>query len=671
MPVVKTCCPLDCFAHCGLLATVENGRVVDIKGDPDHPLTRGLVYGKARRHLTRLYSKQRLLSPLRRTPDGWQTIDWPQAYQEISSRLADILSRYGPQSVLYHAGGGSEGLLHRLEMRFFRLLGGCSLPRGSLCWGSGYQAQLYDFGALKAHAWQDILNSRTVILWGRDPASTHIHLLPILQQARERGACIVHINPIRTACYRSGDLHIAPRPGTDGALALGLAHIILQEQLHDQRYLDQYTSGFGAYRELVDQFPPDKAALICGISTEEIRQLARLYAAQKPAAILLGYGLQRYANGGQTIRAIDALAALTGQIGLPGGGVNYANQYWKNFFADITCLEAPADIRHLPWPVLAQAMLEAVDPPVKAAFVTRSNPLTQLPDTQLARKAFAGLELLVVNDFFLTDTARLAHYVLPCTTFLEEEDLFCCSWNPYLNYARPAVPPLGQCKPDWLIFSELAAQMHLANFPRRTARQWLEELLEPARDYGFTLDRLAHSPLRHPMAEDVPWADGRFATPSGRFEFYSRAAEQDGVNPLPAFQPAAESAEQQPALARLYPLHFITPHHRDFLHSQFYNLDSRDNPPAHPPALFIHPQAAAERGIARDDAVLVQSPRGNVEARACLTDHVRPDTVYMHSGNWHHPGGCVNNLTCARIPDMGLGTPHYDCRCQVSKLPND
>ncbi|MFZ5590553.1 MAG: molybdopterin-containing oxidoreductase family protein, partial [Bacillota bacterium] len=651
----------------GLLATVENGRVVDIKGDPGHPLTRGLVCGKARKHLTRLYSKQRLLSPLKRTPDGWQTIDWPQAYREISTRLQEILARYGPQSILYHAGGGSEGLLHKLEMRFFRLLGGCSMPQGSLCWGSGYQAQLYDFGALKAHAWHDILNSRTIVLWGRDPASTHIHLLPYLKQARERGARVVHVNPIQTASYRSGDIHVAPRPGTDGALALGLAHIILQENLHDQHFIDRYTHGFSAYRELVAQFTPHHTARLCGLTEAEIRHLALLYAGQKPAAILLGYGLQRYANGGQTIRAIDALAALTGQIGRPGGGVNYANQYWKNFFADITCPEAPASIRFLPWPVLAQAMLEAANPPIKAAFVTRSNPLTQLPDTALAQKAFAELELLVVNDFFLTDTARLAHYVLPCTTFLEEEDLFCCSWNPYLNYARPAVVPLGKCKPDWLIFSELAAQMQLDNFPRRSARQWLEELLEPAQKHGFTLDSLAAGPLRHPLAEDVPWADGRFATPSGKFEFYSQAAVRDGVNPLPVFEPAAESIERQPDLARFYPLHFITPHHRDFLHSQFYNLDSEDNPPEKPPGLFIHPQAAAERGIAQGDTVLVTSPRGKINATACLTEKVRPDTVYMHSGNWHSPGGCVNALTCTRIPDMGLGTPHYDCRCQVIK----
>ncbi len=660
---VKSACPLDCFAHCGLVASVEDGRVVKLHGDREHPLTRGITCSKAKKLLHRQYSPDRILYPMIKKKGSWKSIDWEEAYGIISSKLLSIREKYGPTSVLYHHGGGSEGLLHKLEMRFFNAFGGCTVPAGSTCWGSGYQAQLYDFGAVRAHSWDDLINSRTIVLWGRDPATTHIHLLPHLREARRRGAEIVVINPIRVPSAKQADRYVAPRPGTDGALALAMAGEIIRKELYDRNFTGKYTHGFAEFRELAVKCTPEWAEKITDIPAGEIVTLAKMIASQKPAAIVLGYGMQRYSNSGQAVRAIDALAAITGNIGIAGGGVNYANQYWKNFFGDIEGKNMESEIREMPWPTLAESLLRACAPPVKAIVVTRSNPLTQLADTNLLTEAFRRSEFTLVADFFLTDTAEAADMLLPCTTFLEEEDLFCSSWNPYLNYAARAVEPEGEAKPDWLIFSELAGVMGLPGFPALTAGEWMEKLLEPVEKYGFTLENLRQGPVKNPFSRDIPWDTGHFATPSGKYELYSTLAEKDGASPLPVYVPP--ESFKIAGLEEAFPLHFITSHHRDCLHSQFYNLSARGQ---ELPEVEIHPDAAALRNISEGDLVLITSPRGAMKAVASLMEGLRRDVVQVYSGSWMKLGGGVNQLTRGIIPDMGLGTPYYDCMVEVKKV---
>lgn len=665
MTVIKTSCPLDCFAHCGLLALVESGRVVDIKGDPDHPLTRGKVCIKAKKLLQRLYSPQRLLTPMERHGESWRPISWDDAYNLMAEKLLQIREKFDPQAVLYHTFGGSEGLLHNLEMRFFNAFGGCSLPDGCICWSTGYTAQQIDFGSLRAHDWEDYRNSSTIILWGRDPLTTNIHLVPHLKTAREKGAFIIIINPNKVPSVKIADLHISPRPGTDGALALGMAREIINKGLYDKDFVTRHCSGFDEFYKETSIYTTEHVAEICGISKAEIEKAAEIYATRKPSAIILGFGMQRYANGGQTVRAIDALGALGGNLGISGGGVSYGNQYWKNFFGDISGSHLDFKKRKLPWPTLANEILNSQEPPVKACIVTRSNPMTQLPDTNKLSRAFSNLSLMVVSDFFLTDTARAAHLVLPCTTSLEEEDLFCCSWNPYLNYAARAVEPMGQCKPDWVIFSQLAEKMALPEFPSLTARQWMEKILEPVRECGFTLENLAKGPVKNPRHQDVPWQERAFDTPSGRFEFYSQKALSLGLPPVATYREPAESPVSRPDLAAIFPLHFITSHHRDFLHSQFYNLvpegDCGD-------IVHINSKNALQRGIVEGQRVKVLSPRGEMTGTASITDSVRQDVVVVYSGRWHGPGGGVNSLTAQQVPDMGLGTPYYDCLCQVEPM---
>lgn len=658
----RTICPMDCYAHCGLLATVEEGRVTKIEGDFQHPLNKGLICSKGRfKHLERLYSPNRVTTPLRKTSTGWSPLSWSEANEIIANNLFKIINKYGTTSILHHDNAGSEGILKNLSRRFFNALGGCTRPVGSICWGSGNQAQSYDFGRPQLHSWDDLLNSKLIILWGRDPASTNIQLMPILKQARHRGAKIIVINPIEVASCSLADWHLSPRPGTDGALALAVAHELIKNNQINKHYIDNHVYGYQEYSELIENYTPEKVSAITGTTPEHIRRLASEYGSHAPACILFGYGLQRYTNGGQTVRAINALAAITGNLGIPGGGTCYSGKHWRGLIADITGSELSPQIRHLPWPTLAESMLDAT-PPVKSIFVTRSNPLTQLPDTKNVYKAFAQSEFTVMVDFFLNDTAELAQLFLPCTTFIEDQDVVYSSWSHYLAYSPRLIEPIGQCRSDYRIFSDLAQYMGLADFPDLSADHWLEKALAPLSPYGIDLAGLKQGPIRNPLAPEVPWQDGCFETPSGKFELYSQLALADGVNPLPDFKEPMESPLSDSSLARDYPLHLITAHHPEYLHSQFWNLSAKGMARQ---AVYLHPETGAAVGIIENQLVLVATKRGQITCTAIFTDKLRKDTVLMYQGSWATHGNGVNVLTPQYLPDMGLGTPYYDCMCSV------
>ncbi len=668
--IFHSVCPLNCLDSCGLLVEVDGGRVAKVSGDPRHPLTRGFICGKGQKLIERTYSPDRIRFPLRRTGSGWQRISWAEALSAIGERLLKIREEYGSSAVLHHRGHGSNGVLKNLDRRFFNAFGGVTEPEGSVCWGSGYAAQEYDFGGVYCHSWEDCLNSRTIILWGRDPAVTNLHLVPLLKEAQAKGARLISVNPVQTKSAELADAHVGLRPGTDGALALGMAHVILRDRLLDLDFVANHVHGFEEYAKLVKEYTPEKVAHITGVPRDTVESLAQTYAKRKPSAIFLGYGLQRYTNGGKTVRAIDALAAITGNIGIAGGGVNYAHRYNGRLLSSITGDEMAIHRRYLPYPVLAQAILEAQEPPIKAIFVTRSNPVSQLSNTALVKEAFTRAGLVVVIDYFLTDTAELADYILPCTTGFEAEDLVTSSWQEFWAYAPKLVEPVGEARPEAEIFGELAQRMGLKGFGERTAGQWLEEALAPAAAYGINLQSLKNGAVRNPLAPAAAWQDKQFATPSGKYELYSNQAAADGLDPLPSYAEPRESLTANPWVAREYPLHFLTPHPRDCLNSQLQNL-KEESTESSLPVLEIHPRTAEARYIRNNDLVLVESPRGEMRAIARLTGKVPIYLVQVAEGGWLKAGGGVNFLTPDVIPDLGMGIPYYDCVCQVRKYHID
>jgi anaerobic selenocysteine-containing dehydrogenase len=662
MAEFRSVCPLNCFDSCSLKVKVEAGKVTGISGDSEQPVTAGFICPKGRALAERIYHPDRVLHPLFKKNGGWQRISWPDAYALLAEKLNSAKEQYGSEAVLHHFDYGSNGLLRSLDRRFFNVFGGVTVPSGSLCWGSGIAAQKYDFGSYYQHSWSDLQNSRTIILWGRDPLVTNLHLVPFLKQAKDTGAHLVVINPTRVKSADLADQYISVKPGTDGALALGMAYVILEERLLNLDFVQAYVHGFKEFATMVKEFPPLKASKITGVPADDIRDLARTYAKNRPSAIVFGYGLQRYANGGQTVRAIDSLAAITGNIGISGGGVNYAHQYNKGLFKDLTCEELAVNQRKVPYPLMGQRIPE-LTPPIKVAVVTRSNPVCQHPDTTNFVSAFRNIDFKVTIDFQLNDTAEESDLFLPCTTSFEEEDIIATSWNEYVGYAPKLIEPRGEAKPDPLIFSELALLMGMENYFNKSSRQWLEEALEPAsKEYGLSLSKLEQGMVKSPAFQDVAWAEKVFSTPSGKIELYSELAEQETGQGTARYIPPRESG---PVELVDYPLNFITPHPAKSLHSQF--ASDEDNYPE----LEINPETAENYNLREGNLVIVESSRGQLTCRVIYNERMRIDTVQAVEGKWLKFGGGVNFLTPAFMPDMGGGVPYYDCRCQLRKYLPD
>jgi len=652
---IKFTCPLDCFDLCALEATVAAGRVTRIRADRSHPLTRGFCCRKGMALLERLYHPRRLKQPLRRTASGWSPVGWDEALAEVAERLSDATARFGSTAVLNFSGSGHGGLTKKIDSVFFNQLGGVSVPRGSLCWGAGMAAQIFDFGAVRSPHPDELRQARTIVLWGRNPVDTNAHLVPLLQQARKDGAECIVIDPRRSASARMADRHLAVRPGTDGALALGLIHAIVAEDRHDADFIAGHVHGFEEFREVFAAWDPQRTADVTGMDTAAVLDLARRIATAKPVSIVIGYGLQRYGNGGGNVRCIDALAAITGNLGRTGGGIHYADKSMAAYIGGDLADSRRLAVNQRTFSVTRTAeFLQSADPPVKVAFVSKANPLVQLPDIQRAMAAFAAVDFTVVVDAFMTDTARQADLVLPCTGVLEEEDvIYSNMFSPYLQYSGQAVAPPASVLGEFEFFGRLAEHMGMTGFPRDRTR-YLEQALQPlTHAFGVTLQSLKQSPFVLPQRTG-PWRNGRFATPSGKYELYSQTALRQGHNPLPGF-----SAPLSPPSR--YPLRLLTPHHRDSMHSQHFAFTEST------PKAFLPPGVLQAAGLSPGDSARLVSERGSLKVTVHADSDLPGDTVVVHQGWWHRSGS-VNMLTADRISDIGEQAAYYDSFCRLEPI---
>jgi len=648
MREIVTACPLNCWDTCTVLVTVRAGRPLRVRGHPDHPVTRGFVCRKMKYQVERALSPDRLLHPMVRAAAGWRRLSWGEALDRIAERMQRVINRWGTLAVAHYWDYGSMGHLHNLVRRFFNALGAITQPRGSLCWAQGLEAQRLDFGANRAHEPHDHVNSRLLILWGRNPAATNIHLLPYLKEARQRGAEIVLIDPRPSETRRWADWWIAPRPGTDGALALAMAREIIERDLMDAEYVTDHVRGFEEYHQVLRGYTVRWAAEVTGVSELDIRDLAYRYATTRPASLILGYGLQRYANSGSAVRAIDALGALTGQLGIPGGGVNYADLTVGESLDDLAGRPPAGGHRLLDKPQFARQM-SRLDPPVKVLFVTRANPLGQLPATRQVWESFRGLVMMVVLELEMTDTARMADFVLPVTTFLEQRDLYYNSWHRWLTYGEAAMAPRGECRPDWWVFLKLADRLGLDLGLAGTPHEWIQRALRP-----LAIGAEPGTFLRMPGAESVPWREARFATPSGRFELASEEAVQAGTTAVPTYHPPASWRDEG--------LQVLSPVHRNSLHSQFFHRAA-----PHGLRVLMAAADAAQRGIQPGDWVRLEGRHGALRVRVEVSGELPRGVLVVHSGGHVHDGECVNLVTSDVLPDLGIGACYYDVRCQIVK----
>jgi anaerobic selenocysteine-containing dehydrogenase len=679
--VVRTACPHDCPDTCGMLVTVKDGVALKIQGDPSMPFTDGTLCTKVAHYLERTYSPDRLLHPLKRTgakgAGQFKRISWDEALDEIAARL-QALAAEDPETILPLSYAGTMGMVQYASMdrRFFHRLGASLLDR-TLCSSAGKAGIKATLGGSVGMDPERFDEAKLIILWGANPIVSNLHLWSRVQEAKRRGAKVIAIDPYCSLSVEKSTQHIALLPGTDGALALGLMNVLIAEGLIDRDYIDRHTVGFGELAERVRQYTPEWTARTCGLEVAEVVQLAREYGTAKPAAIRLNYGMQRHAGGGIAARNIACLPALTGAWREVAGGIVLTTADFYSFNhaglerPDLLGKRRPRVVNHS---ALGEALTSA-QPPVRAVLVYNNNPVAVCPDSEKVVAGFSREDLFcVVMDSFLTDTADYADIVLPATTQLEHYDVHKSYGHLYVLGNNPAIAPVGESLPNSEVFRRLAARMGFdepcfqdsdedicrtaleSNQPRMRGVAW-----ETVKDGGW--QRL-DVPERF-----APFAEGGFPTPSGKCEFKSSLLAAQGMDPLPFFNPPAESVVSNPDLAQRFPLAFLSPPARNFLNSSFAHM-KRFRDIEGEPRLEMHSSDAAARGIADGDKVRVYNDRGGYTLRARVNDKPRRGVVVAPSVWWrkHSPDGRnANSVTSQRTADLGGAATFYDCLVEVEK----
>ena len=473
---------MDCWDLCSFIVTVEKGQITHLEGDRHHPVTKGFTCKKGKALVQRLYHPERIRHPLIKKAGGFVKISYDDVFDIIIEKLISIKKNYGTNAILNYTSDGYGGLKNRIQSIFFNCFGGVTQPEGSLCWGAGIAAQTYDFGSPKGNFPDDILNSDTIFVWGRNPKYTSIHLYTLLKQAQKKKSRILVIDPVKTATARAFDEYIRIRPSTDGALALAMANTIIENNLQDQQFIEKHVLGFNRFKAYASSFTLEKAERITGINAKTIENMALQYAKAEKASIYIGYGLQRYHNGGNTVRCIDALGAITGKIGKKGCGVNYAARSISPYLYDVDkkSLVFAKNRRLLTLGNLGEFLETVHDPPVKAIFVGCGNPLTQSPDLKKTVQNFSRVEFKVVFDHFMTDTARQADIVLPAASVFEQDDFFATSmYSHVLNYSQKAVDPPAGVMPEFEFYIKLAEKMDMENLGFKNSEEYLKKSVRP------------------------------------------------------------------------------------------------------------------------------------------------------------------------------------------------
>jgi anaerobic selenocysteine-containing dehydrogenase len=704
MPVFTTACPRNCYSTCSLRVEVQDGRVRRIEGHaanratPEGPCLKGLSYAE------RVHSPDRILRPLRRTPDGgFVEVEWGRALNEIAEQLQAVRQRHGPKAVLYYSASGTKGLMNRVGAGFWRLFGGYTTTYGDLCWPAGLEATRLTLGANKHNAPWDLENAGLIVFWGKNAAETNIHQGVFVEKAKRRGAKVVVVDPRRTQTAEGADLLVQLRPGTDGALALAIARLLVDGGGVDRAFVERHVKGYPEYVATLDRYTPAWAAEVCGIPEAQVREMAALVADSGPVSINAGYGMQRYTNSGQTMRAILSLLVLTGNIGRPGAGWIFADLQSHVFdeVRDPVAFFPPEEDDgvarvSISTARLGEEILAQRDPPVRFLWVERGNPVTQNPDTNRVLEAVRSLDFRVVVEQFMTDTAREADIVLPAKTLFEQSDVIGAYWHPYIQLKQKLLEPPGEVRPESEIYWALAERLGIPPESRQgvlpepgdeAVEAYLERHLAPFPE--LTLERLAQGPIIAPGHQEVAFSDFVFPTPSGLIELRSEeAAERWGVDPLPGWVPpgaperpigespnggsGSESGDTRPAgpdgdEASAW-LHFMTPNTKNRIHSQFNNLATiRALSPG--PFLQMHPEDAVARQIGPGDRVRVRNHRGELTVPVHLDRGIRPGCVAMTNGWWISQGGTVNVLSPALETDMGYGAAFHESRVRVEPVP--
>ena len=688
-------CTLDCHDCCKFNVYTKGNNVVKIEGDKNHPYTKGFICKKGMAHLDRLNHKDRIKTPMLKVDGVWKEISFDKAIEIMAEKLTYYKEKYTSKSVMHYDQYGSGSVLKYIGDIFFNFYGGVSRQKGGPCWSAGMHAQKYDFGIARSHAIEDMLNSKSIFVWGKNPAYTTIHTMQIIKKAKEKGIKIVVIDPIYTKTAQIADKYVQVNPGTDGALAIAMAKIIVEDKLYDEEYINSYVIGFEEYKKYLYSLELSFLIDECGVKENDIRELVDLYT-NKYSSINVGYGLQKYKNGGNTIRAIDALSAITGQIGFSGGGVNYANKVYPSVInSDPYNSQSYGEDREFYVSNISEFIEESLkntsnkvnyasneldttsnkvnyvldelditsnktdyisnelynlsnksikdNIPIKMVVITKSNMLNQLPDLVELERVFSKIEFKVCFDMFMTDTATLCDLFIPCTNTLESEDIIYSSMtNPYITYNERAVKPVHKLMDEYYFFMELAKKMGLNDYPFVEKRTYLEKVIEPLKRFDENLDIEKLKNNYFTIHSPVAWEDKKFETPSGKYELYSERIKSLGISPTPVYiSNRYREIEDKNISFRL-----LTNHHADTLFSQHF-MDKKSIAQA-----YINQSMAKKVGIKDKDIVTLRSKKAKINVQINIDDGVGNHIVKMYVGWWKKHGN-PNSLTDTGISDFG------------------
>ncbi|MGG0717065.1 molybdopterin-dependent oxidoreductase [Robertmurraya massiliosenegalensis] len=655
--VTRHVCPRNCYSSCAMLGYTINGKLTKITGDKKHGYTKGKLCPKGYNYLSHVYHPERLKYPMMQSKRGsgeWIRITWEKAIDIISEKIIELYDRYDSNlSVALNKYSGNFGILHNGVEGFFNSLGQTTRAVGSPCWSSGLDAAIYDFGNNKTSDPEQMVYADTIILWGSNPVWTSIHSVPYIYEAKKRGATIVTIDPVYTATAKKSDVYVQINPGTDGAVALAIAKYLYEKKELDELFIKDYTLGFDVFLNYIQSLKMEELLKECGLKLETIAAIADTLAEGKNAIVWVGFGLQRNINGGQNIRAIHALMAMTGNIGKQGSGVLYAqmgslefsNQitsYFNHGFTKGNCF------RSIDMNDFASELQETENPPIKMLWISCRNLLTQNPDQKLLQKMLSYLELIVTVDQFLTPTAQLSDIVLPTTTNFEEWDIVPSYWHYWIGINEPAIKPYYESKSDLEIVCLLAKRLNelrpgFSTFPYdKSVEVFIEE--------EFTNEIYEKLGICHwqelldgPRLLEVPkiaWENKQFETPSEKFEFCSERALNNGKSPIAEYFVSNPTDKKNMFL-------LLTNHGQFDLNSQFKNLDLIQSGKKEP-IVYIHPTSASKKGIRNDSRVSVYNDQGEIKLKCRLSHEVHPSILLVQANH-----SLVNRLISFTPTDMG------------------
>lgn len=627
MRILSGGCTLDCFDACRFNVYTEDNSIVKIEGDKSHPYTKGFICTKGFQHVKRHNHLNRQYKPLLKVNNKWEEISFEEALDIMAKKLSYYKQNYGPKSFLYYEQYGSGSVLKSIGEIFFNFFGGSCKQKGGPCWSAGIEAQKINFGDVRSHSLEDMLNSKTIMVWGKNPANTTIHTMNMIKKAQKAGAYVIVIDPIYTDTAKTSNFYLRVKPGGDGALALAMGKRIIELNLCDKDFINKYVENFQEYKAYLDKLNMVDLCEIAGVSIEDLDFIVRKYT-EPYSTILQGYGMQKYSYGGNTISNINTLGAITGQIGYSGGGVNYANRV----FPDVLNTDPYESYKYAENEFFYVSKISDFieENPIKMAVVTKSNLLNQLPKLKKLKKAMDKIEFKVCFDLFLTDTAEACDLFIPATSVFESEDLlFSSMTNPYLTYIEKAVEPKNLFMDEYYFFKELARKLNINNYPYVDKKEYLEKVIYPLRKIKkeVNLDYLAKNYFT--IHKSIAWEDKKFKTKSGKFEIF--------VN-----KDALHKSENN----KEYNFRLLTNHGRESLFSQHY-MDYENKSKA-----YINQKMADKYNLSQDDLIKMESSEGKIEVLLQIDDNICDNVVMMYAGWWKKHGN-PNWIIKSGISDIG------------------